>query len=76
MSYSRSPPPSPEDWLNRGPLSAKTYSTSSSRHGSRSQSFASVSSRAHNSAHYESTARIYFLELKSYLTDLLAQGNP
>lgn len=78
MAYSRSPPQSPsspEDWLSRGPQSIKTYSTSSSRsHASRSQSLASASNRAFSSANYESTARVYFLELKSYLSDLLAQG--
>jgi hypothetical protein len=77
MSYSRSPPrspSSPEDWLNRGPLSHKTYSTSSSRHASRSQSLASASSRAYSSSNYENTARVYWLELKIYLKDLLAQG--
>ncbi|KAI7883812.1 uncharacterized protein EV154DRAFT_522467 [Mucor mucedo] len=77
MAYSRSPPQSPsspEDWLSRGPQSIKTYSTSSSRsHASRSQSLASASNRAFNSANYESTARVYFLELKSYLRELLAQ---
>lgn len=78
MSYSRSPPRSPssqEDWLARGPYSSKTYSTGSSRHGSRSQSVASSSNRGHSSTNYENTARIYYIELKSYLKDLLAQGN-
>lgn len=75
MSYSRSPPLSPsssqDDWL-RG--NSKTFSTNSSRSMSRSQSLASASSRAHNSAHYEGNARIYYTELKIYLRDLLAQG--
>lgn len=79
MAYSRSPPPlspsSQEDWLSRGPQSVKTYSTSSSsRHASRSQSLASASSRAFSSANYESTARIYYIELKAYLRELLIQG--
>ncbi|RCI01108.1 component of the polarisome [Rhizopus azygosporus] len=75
MAYSKSPPRSPqEDWLSRGPQSAKTYSTSSSRsmsYTSRSQSFAST--RAYSLAHYENTARIYYMELRSYLKDILAQ---
>jgi hypothetical protein len=78
MAYSRSPPPlspsSQEDWLSRGPQSIKTYSTSSSRHASRTHSLASTSSRAFSSANYESTARIYYIELKSYLKELLVQG--
>ncbi|OAD08691.1 hypothetical protein MUCCIDRAFT_76417 [Mucor lusitanicus CBS 277.49] len=80
MSYSRSPPRSPsssqEDWLLRGPQSAKTYSTSSSRsysHASRSQSLASASSRAFSTTNYEGTAKTYYVELKSYLKELLAQ---
>ncbi|KAI8647400.1 hypothetical protein BD408DRAFT_408491 [Parasitella parasitica] len=77
MSYSRSPPrspTSPEDW--RGPQSAKTYSTSSSRpysHASRSQSLASASSRAYSSTGFEETAKIYYVELKSYLKELIEQ---
>ncbi|EPB89130.1 hypothetical protein HMPREF1544_03997 [Mucor circinelloides 1006PhL] len=80
MSYARSPPRSPsspqEDWLLRGPQSAKTYSTSSSRsysHASRSQSLASASSRAFSTTNYEGTAKTYYVELKSYLKELLAQ---
>ena len=80
MSYPRSPPRSPssqEDWLLRGPQSVKTYSTSSSRsysHASRSQSLASASSRAFSSSNYEGTAKTYYIELKSYLQELLEQG--
>lgn len=43
-------------------------------HASRSQSFASASNRTFSTAAYESTARIYFLELKLYLNELLVQG--
>ncbi|CAO3680778.1 unnamed protein product [Rhizopus stolonifer] len=73
MAYSRSPPQSPqEDWMARGLQSVKTFSTSSSRsYGSRSQSYAS--NRAYSSAHYENTARIYYMELSSYLKELIDQ---
>jgi hypothetical protein len=78
MAYARSPPRSPssqEDWLSRGPQSIKTYSTGSSRsHASRSHSLASASSRAYSNINFENAARTYYNELKTYLTDLIAQG--
>jgi hypothetical protein len=72
MAYSRSPPRSPqEDWISKGLQSVKTYSTSSTR----SRSIVSTtSSRAYSLAHYENTARLYYLELGSYLKDILDQG--
>ncbi|KAI8072205.1 uncharacterized protein B0P05DRAFT_549333 [Gilbertella persicaria] len=76
MSFSRSPPQSPsshDDWLSRGPHSAKTYSSGSSRHASRTQSFGSASSRAQSIGNIEATAKIYYAELKAYLKELLAQ---
>ncbi|KAG0796050.1 hypothetical protein G6F16_006096 [Rhizopus arrhizus] len=71
MAYSRSPPRSPqEDWISKGLQSVKTYSTSSTR----SRSIVSTtSSRAYSLAHYENTARLYYLELGSYLKDILDQ---
>ncbi|KAI9264470.1 hypothetical protein BY458DRAFT_514136 [Sporodiniella umbellata] len=75
MAYSRSPPQSPpEEWISPKFHSMKTYSSSSSRsYGSRSQSYASSNPRVGSSAHYENTARIYYLELSTYLKDLLDQ---
>ncbi|KAI8377282.1 hypothetical protein BD560DRAFT_367030 [Blakeslea trispora] len=72
MSYSRSPTTSNDDWLSRGPPSARTYSTGSSRNASRSQSLASSSGRSNTSgASLESTAKTYLIELKRYLRELL-----
>ncbi|KAI8366072.1 uncharacterized protein BYT42DRAFT_540698 [Radiomyces spectabilis] len=82
MQYVRSPPQSPRSpdmWDPRGSKPISTSSRSTAPY-SRSPSLASSSSRAHSSAHYESAARTYYLELKDYLTETLtkeaAEGVP
>ncbi|KAF7727058.1 component of the polarisome [Apophysomyces ossiformis] len=78
MAYSRSPPQSPnsqEDWSIRGPKPSKTFSTSSrsTTQNSRSQSYASSSSRAFSTTGYEAVARAYHSELHKYLSQIIAK---